>query len=139
LLIAAMMSGLFGGPIQNDRALTPSPFHKAQNGDLVRIAARARVLLGLGRIGKERLVSFHNLAKSTQGPTSDAGAIASRILWVRCHAVFMLHLSIRWIWRVEMPFLLAHIKWMTCSHRCRARWLDSKMVPMRTVNGFRQA
>ena len=36
---------------------------------------------------------------------------------------------VRWIWLVDMPFLLAHIRWMICSQRCNGRWELSKMVP----------
>lgn len=35
----------------------------------------------------------------------------------------------RWIWRVLMPFLLAHIRCMTCSQYRRAKWEPSKIEP----------
>jgi hypothetical protein len=35
-----------------------------------------------------------------------------------------------------MPFLLAQIRRMACSHLCRGMWLASKMVPTLTVEGL---
>src|SRR5215218_9229499 len=61
---------------------------------------------------------------------SRTSRIDSRMRCPRNHAVFILQRSIRWIWWVDIPFLLAHIRWMICSHRCSGRWDDSKMVPI---------
>ena len=56
-----------------------------------------------------------------------------------CHAVRRVTPSMRRSWLLLMPFLLPHIITMACSHRCIGTWLSSKMVPILTVKGLRQA
>jgi hypothetical protein len=61
---------------------------------------------------------------------------------MRCpmnQAVFLRQLRVRWICRVGKPFLELHITYMTCNQMCIGAWLDSKTVPIRTVNSYRQA
>jgi haloalkane dehalogenase len=59
---------------------------------------------------------------------SRTSRIDSRMRCPRNHAVFILQRSIRWIWWVDIPFLLAHIRWMICSHRCSGRWDDGRCI-----------
>jgi hypothetical protein len=58
---------------------------------------------------------------------------------VRNQAVVMLPPMERWICRVLIPFLEEFIRWITCNHTRSGTCDDSKIVPNRTLKGFRQA
>jgi hypothetical protein len=68
-----------------------------------------------------------------------SSAMHSRTRWPKNQAIFMLQFRVRWIWRVGKPFLELQIMYVTCSQMCMGAWRDSKIVPIRTVNCFRQA
>jgi hypothetical protein len=72
------------------------------------------------------------------GIASEPYRIASRILWLMNQADLTVMPMVRASWLLEMPFLEEAIRKMATSQSRILIWLDSKIVPILTVNGFRQ-
>src|SRR5437867_7487579 len=67
---------------------------------------------------------------------SSSSAPIFRVVSTKNHADLSVMPNVRWSWLERMPFLLAAIRKMACSHRRSGIRDDSKMVPIFTVKGF---
>ena len=65
--------------------------------------------------------------------------IASRMRWPKNHALLRVIPNVRCNWFALMPFLLEQIRCIAVNQSRIAMWLSSKIVPIFTVNGLRQA
>jgi hypothetical protein len=72
------------------------------------------------------------------GDASEPDRIASRIRCDMNQADLRVTPMVRESWLLDMPFLEEAIIKMATSQSRILIWLDSKIVPILTVNGFRQ-
>lgn len=100
---------------------------------LRRHASPPRRLPGLLIRGRGRLhLAF--LSEVRQLPSR----IAPRIRWLRNQAVLKVTPSLRWSWRMLMPFWEELSRNKAASHLCSGTWLDANAGPLVTPNSFRQ-